>query len=88
VVYATASWSELPFRPLVSDPFDLALRAVNTSINTLTIRHDRASGRASFFLLYSGGIRLRLLRGAVNIVSFRQGSSSQQAFLLTACCQI
>jgi hypothetical protein len=45
------SWSELPFRSLISDPFDLALRAANTSINTLTIRHDRATGRASFFLL-------------------------------------
>jgi hypothetical protein len=51
VIYAVPSWPELPFRSLVSDPFDLALRAANTSINTLTIRHDRATGRASFFLL-------------------------------------
>lgn len=51
VVHATPSWSALPFRSLVSDPFDLALRAVNTSINTLTIRHDRAARRATFFLL-------------------------------------
>jgi hypothetical protein len=50
-VHATTSWSALPFRSLVSDPFDLALRAVNTSINTLTIRHDRAARRATFFLL-------------------------------------
>lgn len=51
VINATLTWPELPFRSLVSDPFDLALRTVNTSINTLTIRYDRASGQASFFLL-------------------------------------
>ncbi|MGH3940959.1 MAG: helix-turn-helix domain-containing protein [Pseudonocardiaceae bacterium] len=48
---ATPTWSELPFRSLIADPFDLALRTVNTSINTLTIRRDPASGRSSFFLL-------------------------------------
>ncbi len=51
VINGTPAWPEPPFRSLVSDPFDLALRTVNTSINTLTIRHDRASGQASFFLL-------------------------------------
>ena len=48
---APLSWSELPFRSLISDPFDLVLRTVNTSIDTLTIRRDPASGQASFFLL-------------------------------------
>ncbi|HEU0086858.1 MAG TPA: XRE family transcriptional regulator [Pseudonocardiaceae bacterium] len=48
---ATPYWPELPFRSLIADPFDLALRAVNTSINTLTIRREPDSGRASFFLL-------------------------------------
>lgn len=48
---AAPTWQELPFRSLISDPFDLALRVVNTSINTLTIRRDPVSGRASFFLL-------------------------------------
>lgn len=47
----SASWAELPFRSLIPDPFDLELRTVNTSINTLTIRHDASSGRARFFLL-------------------------------------
>ncbi|MGQ0778251.1 MAG: helix-turn-helix domain-containing protein [Pseudonocardiales bacterium] len=47
----TPTWSELPFRSLIADPFDLAMRTVNTSINTLTIRRDPASGRSSFFLL-------------------------------------
>lgn len=48
---ATPSWSELPFRSLISDPFDLVLRTVNASIDTLTIRRDPASGQARFFLL-------------------------------------
>ncbi|MCA1704229.1 MAG: XRE family transcriptional regulator, partial [Actinobacteria bacterium] len=35
----------------ISDPFDLVLRTVNTSIVTLTIRRDPTSGEATFFLL-------------------------------------
>lgn len=48
---ATDSRLELPFRSIISDPFDLAVRAVNTSIVTLTIRRDPTSGEATFFLL-------------------------------------
>ncbi|MGH3889412.1 MAG: helix-turn-helix domain-containing protein [Pseudonocardiaceae bacterium] len=51
VMNGTPSWSELPFRSLISDPYDLALRNVKNSITTLTIRRDPAAGRASFFLL-------------------------------------
>ncbi len=51
VLNATPVWPELPFRSLISDPFDLGLRTVNASITTLTIRRDRADGRSSFFLL-------------------------------------
>lgn len=47
-INSTPSWPELPFRSLVSDPFDLVLRTVNTSITTLTIRHEPASGEARF----------------------------------------
>jgi hypothetical protein len=51
MINAVDSRLELPFRSLISDPFDLALRAVNTSIVTLTIRRDPTSGEATFFLL-------------------------------------
>ncbi|MFF0266259.1 hypothetical protein [Kribbella sp. NPDC004536] len=44
-------WSHLPFRSLIEDPFDLAVRAVNPGISTLTLRLDRAAGTATFFLL-------------------------------------
>lgn len=50
-INSTPSWSDLPFRSLVSDPFDLVLRAVNAGIATLTIRRDPANGQAHFFLL-------------------------------------
>ncbi|MGH4010745.1 MAG: hypothetical protein ACRDTH_21735 [Pseudonocardiaceae bacterium] len=51
MINATDSRLELPFRSLISDPFDLVLRTVNTSIVTLTIRRDPTSGEATFFLL-------------------------------------
>jgi hypothetical protein len=44
-------WSHLPFRGLVSDPFDLSTRIVNPGISTLTIRRNTADGTGTFFLL-------------------------------------
>ncbi|MFJ7272903.1 XRE family transcriptional regulator [Kitasatospora sp. NPDC098663] len=44
-----ATWARLPFRRLVSDPFDVDLRAVVPAITTLLIR-VRPSGKASFLL--------------------------------------
>ncbi|MFG1628992.1 hypothetical protein [Kribbella sp. NPDC049227] len=44
-------WSHLPFRGLVSDPFDLSARIVNPGISTLTIRRNTADGTGTFFLL-------------------------------------
>ncbi|MET9310935.1 hypothetical protein ABZX12_03840 [Kribbella sp. NPDC003505] len=44
-------WQHLPFRDLVSDPFDLATRIVNPGISTLTIRRNTADGTGTFFLL-------------------------------------
>lgn len=44
-------WTQLPYRSLVTDPFDLASRAVNPGISTLTIRWNRDDGTGTFFLL-------------------------------------
>jgi hypothetical protein len=44
-------WAHLPFRGLVSDPFDLSARIVNPGISTLTIRRNTADGSGTFFLL-------------------------------------
>ncbi|SDH16413.1 hypothetical protein SAMN05216553_1177 [Lentzea fradiae] len=41
---------ELRLRSAVADPCDPARRPMNVAISTLTIRHDRASGDATFFL--------------------------------------
>ncbi|MET1073126.1 MAG: XRE family transcriptional regulator, partial [Umezawaea sp.] len=40
----------LPLRDLVGDPCDLARRPVNVAVSTLTLRLDRATGAATFFL--------------------------------------
>jgi hypothetical protein len=42
--------SELPFRSLVGDPFDLRRRAVVPAITTLTFRRDPKRGTANFLL--------------------------------------
>jgi hypothetical protein len=42
--------SELPFRDLISDPFDLSRRPVLPSTDTLTIRLDAGTGRSSLLL--------------------------------------
>jgi hypothetical protein len=52
MINAASSRLRLPLRALVSDPFDLVLRTANTSVTTLTIRHDRAGGEARFLLLH------------------------------------
>ncbi|WP_196778117.1 hypothetical protein [Lentzea aerocolonigenes] len=41
---------ELPLRSSIGDPCDPARRPVNVAISTLTIRHDSASGDATFYL--------------------------------------
>jgi hypothetical protein len=45
------TWSHLPLRALIVDPFDLAIRTVNPGISTLTIRRNTTDGTGTFFLL-------------------------------------
>jgi hypothetical protein len=42
---------QLPFRTLLSKPFDVSVRMVGTSIATLTLRRNTTDGSCSFFLL-------------------------------------
>ncbi|MGQ0776599.1 MAG: helix-turn-helix domain-containing protein, partial [Pseudonocardiales bacterium] len=44
-------WPQLPFRALLSQPFNLSSRMSCTSIATLTLRRNTADGSHSFFLL-------------------------------------
>jgi hypothetical protein len=45
------TWLRLPFRALVGDPLDLARRAVNPGIVTVTIRRDAVRSAGTFLLL-------------------------------------
>lgn len=47
----SSALSRLPFRALLSHPFDLSSRMTGTSIATLTIRRDATDGSGTFFLL-------------------------------------
>ncbi|MCA1703030.1 MAG: XRE family transcriptional regulator, partial [Actinobacteria bacterium] len=47
----SSTLSQLPFRALLSHPFDLSSRMTGTSIATLTIRRDTADGSGTCFLL-------------------------------------
>lgn len=43
-------WPALPLRSLIGDPFDLRRRFVMPAIETLTVRRDKTTGRATFLL--------------------------------------
>lgn len=47
----SSTLSRLPFRALLSHPFDLSSRMTGTSIATLTVRRDTTDGSGTFFLL-------------------------------------
>jgi hypothetical protein len=85
VMNGTPSWSELPFRSLISDPYDLSLRSVNNSITTLTIRRDCATGRASFLLLRRDATKVVTGGGEYGLVpggEFQPASISPDSLLL------
>jgi hypothetical protein len=85
VMNGTPSWSEQPFRSLISDPYDLSLRSVNNSITTLTIRRDCATGRASFLLLRRDATKVVTGGGEYGLVpggDFQPASISPDSLLL------
>lgn len=48
---ASSALPGLPFRALLSAPFDLSVRMASTTIDTLTVRRDTTEGSGTFFLL-------------------------------------
>lgn len=48
---SSPTWSQLPFRARLHQPFDLVSRMAGTSIATLTIRRNTSDGSCTFFLL-------------------------------------
>lgn len=60
--------SELPFRALIGDPFDLSRRPVLPSIDTLTIRHDTRAGASSLLLHRRNPANVALAGGMTHII--------------------
>ncbi len=60
--------SELPFRALIGDPFDLSRRPVVPSTDTLTIRHDPRPGCSSFLLHRRNSDNVALAGGMTHIL--------------------
>jgi len=60
--------SELPFRALIGDPFDLSRRPVLPSTDTLTIRHDPRPGCSSFLLHRRNSENVALAGGMTHII--------------------
>jgi transcriptional regulator with XRE-family HTH domain len=60
--------SELPFRALIGDPFDLSRRPVLPSTDTLTIRHDPRPGHSSLLLHRRHSENVALAGGMTHII--------------------
>ena len=60
--------SELPFRALLGNPFDLPRRPVVPSTDTLTIRHDPRPGCSSFLLHRRNSDNVALAGGMTHIL--------------------
>jgi hypothetical protein len=61
-------FSELPFRSLIGDPFDLSRRPVLPSTDTLTIRHDTGTGQSSLLLHRRNPDNVALAGGMTHII--------------------
>jgi transcriptional regulator with XRE-family HTH domain len=60
--------SDLPFRALIGDPFDLSRRPVLPSTDTLTIRHDPSKGRSTLLLHRRNSDNVALAGGMTHII--------------------
>ena len=65
---ARIKMSELPFRGLIGDPFDLSCRPVLPSTDTLTIRHDTGAGQSSLLLHRRNSDNVALAGGMTHII--------------------
>jgi transcriptional regulator with XRE-family HTH domain len=62
------SWSALPLRALIGDPFDLQRRFVMPAIETLTLRRDRKTGRATFLLHWRDPAKVATAAGIYGLI--------------------
>jgi transcriptional regulator with XRE-family HTH domain len=61
-------WAQLPFRSLVGDPFDLGRRPVLPAIETLTLRRNRPTGKATFLLHWRDPAKVATAAGIYGLV--------------------
>ncbi|GAA3621101.1 hypothetical protein GCM10022267_04130 [Lentzea roselyniae] len=61
-------WSALPLRALIGDPFDLRRRAVMPAIETLTLRRQRDTGRATFLLHWRDPAKVATAAGIYGLI--------------------
>jgi DNA-binding XRE family transcriptional regulator len=62
------SWSALPLRALIGDPFDLRRRFVMPAIETLTLRRDRTTGNATFLLHWRDPTKVATAAGIYGLI--------------------
>jgi hypothetical protein len=63
-----ADWSELPLRGLIGDPFDLRRRALMPAIETLTLRRQRDTGKATFLLHWRDPAKVATAGGIYGLI--------------------
>ncbi|OLT21697.1 transcriptional regulator [Pseudonocardia sp. CNS-139] len=62
------TWSALPLRGLIGDPFDLRRRYVMPAIETLTLRRDRRTGEATFLLHWRDPAKVATAAGIYGLI--------------------
>ncbi len=80
--------SELRLRETIGDPCDPARRPTNVAVSTLTIRHDRASGEATFFLHWRDPKRVGHAGGMYQVLPvgiFQAANDTENDFSLWHC---
>jgi len=85
---AASPAGDLPFRGLAGDPTDLARRCAVLAISTLTIRHERDTGRASFILHWRDPAKVAHAGGLYQVMPvgvFQPSADSPADFDLWRC---
>ena len=62
------AWDALPLRALVGDPFDLQRRHVMPAIETLTLRRDRTTRKATFLLHWRDPAKVATAAGIYGLI--------------------
>lgn len=81
---ASPTWSQLPFRARLPEPFDLSSRMGGVSIATLTIRRNTTDGSHTFFLLGRDPAKVAIGGGQYGVIP---AGEFQPSCIAPACMQ-